>query len=319
MTRGSPLPGQGATVRVLYVGGWGRSGSTLLARMLGQLLPVCSAGELRDVWLRGPLEDRRCGCGEPFSKCEFWRAVGDEAFGGWRNIDVSGLANMRQALDRPWHLPLLAARMSHAGYRRRLAIYTSALAHLYRALQRVSGATVVLDSSKIATYGLLLARTPGIDLRVVHLVRDSRGVVHSWQRAEARQDGRAGELMLRYGPVTGALRYDLYNTLARSMTISRIPYLRVRYEDLVQHPREVIADIARHVDIAQRTAGESLQGGVVRLGEQHTLDGNPMRFQQGPVRLRHDERWRTEMSWRDRRMVTLLTAPWLRAYGYMAS
>lgn len=305
-----------APVRVTYIGGWGRSGSTLLARMLGELLPVCSVGELRDVWLRGPLEDRRCGCGEPFSGCDFWRTVGVQAFGGWHNVDAASLAVMRVALDRPWHLPMLTAGVSYARYRGRLAAYTSALTHLYRALQQVSGARVILDSSKIATYGLLLSRTPGVDVTVVHLVRDSRGVIHSWQRAQARGDGPTEELMLRYGPLVGALRYDLYNSLARTMALSRIPYLRVRYEDLMQQPVDVLQRIAQHAGVAEPTSWESLRRGVIWLGTQHTLDGNPMRFRKGPIQLRHDERWRTHMSRRDRRTVTLLTGPWLRAYGY---
>ena len=58
--------------RVLYIGGWGRSGSTLLDRLLGQAEGSFSVGEMRDLWLRGVLENRRCGCGEPFDSCPFW-------------------------------------------------------------------------------------------------------------------------------------------------------------------------------------------------------------------------------------------------------
>src|SRR6476469_754930 len=54
---------------VLFIAGWGRSGSTLLDRMLGQVPGVFSAGELRDIWDRGVREDRLCGCGQPFHEC----------------------------------------------------------------------------------------------------------------------------------------------------------------------------------------------------------------------------------------------------------
>jgi hypothetical protein len=53
-------------VRVLYIGGLGRSGSTLLDRMIGQLPGFFSAGEIREVWQQGLRENRPCGCGTPF-------------------------------------------------------------------------------------------------------------------------------------------------------------------------------------------------------------------------------------------------------------
>ena len=39
--------------QVLYVGGWGRSGSTLLSHMLAQVAGHVSVGELRYVWQAG--------------------------------------------------------------------------------------------------------------------------------------------------------------------------------------------------------------------------------------------------------------------------
>jgi hypothetical protein len=76
-------------VPILYIGGHGRSGSTILAQTLGQIPGFVNVGEVWQVWYRGFRENERCGCGQPFYSCEFWRAVGDEAFGGWDNIDVT--------------------------------------------------------------------------------------------------------------------------------------------------------------------------------------------------------------------------------------
>src|SRR4051812_48764894 len=78
----APLP------KVLYVGGSGRSGTTLLDRMLGQVPGVWSTGELARVWDNGLRDNELCGCGEPFWECAFWREVGDAAFGGWHQVDV---------------------------------------------------------------------------------------------------------------------------------------------------------------------------------------------------------------------------------------
>src|ERR1019366_1995765 len=53
---------------------------------------------------------------------------------------------------------------------------------LYRAIRQVAGKSVVVDSSREASQALVLARIPDIDLKVLHLVRDSRAVAFSYLR-----------------------------------------------------------------------------------------------------------------------------------------
>ena len=67
--------------RVVYVGGTGRSGSTVLANVLGEVPGLVSVGEVRFLWERGILQDRLCGCGDHFSDCPFWSKVLDRALG----------------------------------------------------------------------------------------------------------------------------------------------------------------------------------------------------------------------------------------------
>ena len=69
-------------VRVLYVGGTGRSGSTVVANALGGLDDAVSVGEVRFLWERGIVQNRLCSCGEPFATCPFWNEVLQVAFGG---------------------------------------------------------------------------------------------------------------------------------------------------------------------------------------------------------------------------------------------
>ena len=78
-------------VPVAFVGGHGRSGSTLLSRVLGAVPGFVTVGELCYLWDQGVLMDRMCGCGKSFSECEFWTAVGKEAFGGWDPVSYTHL------------------------------------------------------------------------------------------------------------------------------------------------------------------------------------------------------------------------------------
>jgi UDP-N-acetylglucosamine transferase subunit ALG13 len=303
-------------VRVLFIAGWGRSGSTLLDRMLGQVPGVFSAGELRDIWERGVREDRLCGCGQPFHECAVWRKVGEVAFGGWEALDLDEVQDLRARLDRPWSVPrLLASRVSPA-LDRDVAAYRGILAKLYEAIAEVTGARVIIDSSKIATFALLLRGIDDLDLRTVHLVRDPRGVIHSWRKAVGRDDGAGPDAMIRYGVVPAAARYVAYNGLAHGLRALG-PYRFVRYEDLLAAPRATVARVLALAGVP--TPGEMLgylRDHEVDLEPNHTVDGNPMRMSSGPVELRRDDGWRTGLSARDRRMTMALTAPLALPYGY---
>jgi UDP-N-acetylglucosamine transferase subunit ALG13 len=302
--------------RVLFIAGWGRSGSTLLDRMLGQVPGVFSAGELRDIWERGVREDRLCGCGQPFHECTVWRKVGEVAFGGWDALDLAAVQALRLWLDRPWSVPqLLASRVSPA-LDRDVAAYRGILAKLYAAIVEVTGARVIVDSSKIATFALLLRGVDDLDVRTVHLVRDPRGVIHSWRKAVRRDDGGGRDAMIRYGVVPAAARYVAYNGLAHSLRALG-PYRFVRYEDLLDAPRATVARILAFAGAP--TPGDTLgylRAGEVDLEPNHTVDGNPMRMSHGPVALRRDDGWRTGLPARDRRMTMALTAPLALLYGY---
>ena len=69
---------------VLFIAGTGRSGSTLLERALGVMPGYVNVGELVDLFRRVAAEDERCGCGERFSTCPFWREVGERLLWGGR-------------------------------------------------------------------------------------------------------------------------------------------------------------------------------------------------------------------------------------------
>src|ERR1044071_6434693 len=89
-----------ADIRVLYIGGWGRSGSTLTERLLGEMPDVVGAGEVTHLWVRGLLENQSCACGQPFADCPFWTTVGKTAFDGWDKLDVDGVVALKHRVDR---------------------------------------------------------------------------------------------------------------------------------------------------------------------------------------------------------------------------
>ena len=83
------------STKVLYIAGSGRSGSTILDNILGELDGFVSAGEVRFLWERGMRDDRTCACGEPFSSCPFWGDVLTRAYGGCSRTAPGHVASRR--------------------------------------------------------------------------------------------------------------------------------------------------------------------------------------------------------------------------------
>lgn len=310
--------GSAPPVRVLYVGGSGRSGSTLLDRILGQVPGLWSVGEIVHIWRRGVAENQLCGCGTPFRECPFWTQVGVHAFGGWENIDVDDVLRLQHRVDRNRYIPLMAMRWISPSYRRSLAAYSKYLAALYGGIKRVSGKEIIVDSAKHASYAFLLRQVPEIELRVLHLTRDPRGVAYSWtKQVEKPEITSRTEYMPRYHPGRMGVRWLSYNALFHLLKRLRTPTRFVRYESLVGRPRAEVEAILQFAGLAPQPEGLSFIGeNFVDLAPTHTVAGNPMRFKQGRLELREDEQWRREMDRHQRRLVAWTTWPLMRSYGY---
>jgi hypothetical protein len=314
----SGVPASGERTRVLYVGGLGRSGSTLLDRMLGELPGVTSAGELVHLWLRGVLEDQLCACGETFSECPFWTKVGYEAFGGWNTRDVGEAIMLQRLVDRNRFVPMVATGAVPAEFGARLDRYSELLGRLYGAISSVAGGAIVVDSSKHASTAFVLNRVPSISVRMIHLVRDARGTAYSWTKEVRRPEVPDREvLMHRHAPWRTAARFDSWNLLLHGLPLVGVPTLLVRYEDLVADPRAEMERIVRFAQLPEDGALDFIEDDAVTLGVAHTVSGNPMRFTAGRVPVRVDDEWRRALPPAERAKVTAIALPLLAPYGYL--
>lgn len=291
-------------IPVLFVGGLGRSGSTVLDLLLAQQPGMVPIGEVRHLWERGLRDNDLCACGAPFHDCLFWQAVGEHAFGGWRRLDAAYAVAAARAVDRHRQLPLTASPLGRRSTP--LIRYGGMLQRLYAGVLAVSGGQVVVDSSKDPPHGFVLRHVPGIDLRAVHLVRDSRGVAYSWAKSVVRPDAGGMQLMTRMAPWRTALMWMDTNMLMGSLGRAGVPSMRIRYEDLVADPTGIIRGIRELAGVSSAAAGVA----------QHAIGGNPVRFREGPLRLRADQDWLSGMTRGEERLVTGITAPLLRRYGY---
>ena len=307
-------------VRVIYILGWGRSGSTILDNLLGSIEGFFSVGELTYLWSRGVIGGRSCGCGLPIGECPIWKAVLSSMF----ENENAAMASARDAVR--WQrkatrvrdtLRLLRTTADESPKDPALGSLISLTNRLYKSIAATTGARVIIDSSKRPSDAALLRLLPGIEPSFLHLVRDPRAVAYSWQRRKLQLDKSARPEMVRHGVVNSTLSWTGWNIAAESLR-RKVPsdkWRLLRYEDFVTDPVESIWSVVS-------LAGENPKWIPVErprtalLGSNHTASGNPSRFKTGRIELREDDEWIHRQGRLDRVISTTLAIPLLGRYGY---
>lgn len=302
----------GADLKVLYIMGRGRSGSTIVANLLNEIDGFFAVGELHNLWRRGLGKGELCGCGVPVPRCEVWSAVASR-MRALTDVDPAQVVTWQSEIVRLSHTRALLRRPPGRSIdREALSAYTEQLSAVYRAVAAVTEARVIVDSSKRPEHGALLHLVAGVQPYFLHLVRDPRAVAYSGRR---RKVGGDRELR-RYGPADSTFRWNRRNLASQAVRgHHRDRSLLLRYEDFALRPRpslKAILDLLGEASTEPPLKGER----TAELGVNHSLSGNPSRFETGTVEIRSDENWRSEQSRRDRFIATSIALPWLPRYGY---
>lgn len=306
-------------MRVIYIASYGRSGSTVLDRAIGQHDGYTSLGEAWKFWSHVAYADQYCGCGLRFSKCEIWQRV--------REVDPSLFdPAMAERFYRLHERELRTSRMlrllTSAGRGDIDAAfppeYLDALGRLYSAVQIATGAEVIVDSSKNPVYGYLLARVKEVEVAVVHLIRDPRAVAYSWTKTQRDPGATEERFMYQHSPAKSAVFWNMWNVAIPAVARAQdLPLVRVYYRDVATRLETVVETITTitgtpipRVDYSNKQ---------IELGVDHTVSGNPGRFERGPVALRLDDEWTRALGMPARLVVTTICAPLLRYCGFPLS
>lgn len=205
--------------RIVYLAGAQHCGSTMLDAILGNAPSARSLGEVGGF--HRYRTETECDCGEPPAGCQPCRAAVD-ALTGRGELETFHRLSPRPLKER-------RALWTLVGSRER-AEYAQVAATILRAAAAATGASVLIDSSKNASRAAALVHDSGLDVRVVHVVRDGRGYLRSKER---RAEGRRPPLPIALAP------WLVKNLLIAVLLRARLPagqYLRCRYEDLSLDP-----------------------------------------------------------------------------------
>ena len=297
-------------MRVVFIASSGRSGSTILDRLLGSTPGAWSGGELDRIWEVADDAERLCACGQTTRRCEFWSAVFRETFGPVEALMPARADGYYQRFRRAASFAMLLSPLQPPEFQRDLREYRDILRRFYDALVKISDCQTIIDSSKSISYAWILGGLPNVGLNTVQLVRDSRAVAYSWTRSRASSI----DIETEWRPVQGsAFGWIGGHTLAELLRPRSRRFLRLRYEDFARNPAASLSAISRRFGLPPIPLSET---NSATLADTHIVTGNPLRFQTGEVVIREDDEWKRSISTSDATLVTAITWPMLLRHGY---
>jgi hypothetical protein len=333
-----------APVRVLEITGLGRSGSTILDIVLGNHPDIESVGEVGNLALNGWISRESlggidpkklrvpiCTCGKrldvgyvhtPDEACPFWSSVRREWVERAAPQSIEGYPKLRGNFERkrPALLVQQYLRLLYEGRRRSASFrsYATLTRAFFESIRAVSGKPVIVDSSKSPARAFAFAMVPGIDLYVVHLVRDGRGVIASLRKT-FKKDIQAGIMWDHEGrPMWKSVAHWIVRNLATQWVCARLgpnKTMRLRYEDFVADPKGALERIGTLLDLdLTELADAASSGKPMQAG--HNVGGNRTK-KSGTITLRPDaQEWRTALSPTEQRLSWALMGWLMRPYGY---
>lgn len=261
---------------IVMITGTGRSGTTVIEKALGSFGDTIAVGEASYIWERGIIGDHRCSDGVPFREHRTWKSIVARAFDA--TPDPVAQEALRHRVEHSRALPLLAI-----GFRRReVEAYTAIWRALFRAIAEETGARIVVDASKSPVRAWLLKRC-GLDVRVVHVVRDLPGVIESWRKPKA--DPGSGTSLPTKHPLVVTMYWILHHFLSVAL-LGRNYYTRVDFGQFLDDPRQTVERIWERLGLEATGSDPFVTKRDFRAKPDLAFSGNPDRFHSGIISVR---------------------------------
>jgi len=318
LAAGTATPGPNEPIRVVYVMGAGRSGSTVLDTILNNHEDVIGVGELVHLYIEGSAQKENCSCGAARDTCEVWHSVRER----WSELTgISSITAHERLMTKFTRVQRLAIpewhRLRAGNPDPDFAECLKQTHATYQAIADATGKRVIIESSKSPLRAKLLSLTPGLDVRLVHLVRDVRGV--AWSRMKPFAKSKEGGVPqdIRPKPIHISVGYWLFmNFLSEQVRRSfpDRPSTRIHYEDFVSAPAQTLKEIGKVAGLDYSSVANRLLAGDAMIPG-HLYAGNRVRTA-GPITLRSDMAWTERLTPNQKRLAWLLAGYKLRQYGY---
>lgn len=252
---------------LIYLLGAGRSGTTIIATVLGRHSQIITIGEMHQ-FLDHLVEHRECSCGQALAGCSFWKKIVNKL-----DMDSENLISWQQSSNsKELHRKVPSLLLSQKGDSKYLEIHETIF-------DIINNSTLnnefILDSSKYIARYLLLRKSQKINVKGIYVVRDVRGVISSFKK----------KVQTSRSPISTVIYYSLINFFGQIICWTDKNVIKIRYEDFMERPNEVLMKIYEHLNIENENII------VNEYQVPHIIGGNRLKHQSKIV-LNKDEKWK---------------------------
>jgi len=301
------------TTRAIYIAGQAYSGSTVLCALLGVHPEMEPVSELAMWTLKAERTQRICSCGRTRLECPFWSIVNGRWLEAIAPLSLDFYAALQRRIETlryTWPRMLSARAWSEAG---EMAAYSRATVKMYESVVAASGRPIVIDSSKKPGRALALIDMDGLDVSILHLVRDGLSFVDSNLRRSklSTTDPNFLYRVFRLGTKWSAANF----AAERALKMNGGRGVQLRYEDLLRDPEAALKKVEAGIGVDLSIVREHVRAGRP-ISWRHMESGSRHR-EAGPTTLQPAFAQRVDLPLRVRLAFHLGSWPTSRRYGYL--
>jgi len=298
-------------IKVVYLTGFWFSGATILGRSLKSSEEVIYVGEIRDYWTKGLKKNEQCSCGEKFESCSFWSEVTEEYLNSFPSDDIQKISSDLSEIEKTKNYFKLRKFIknkddNHIG--QLLDTYLTHTEKLYESISKVSGKNIIVDSSRLPGRLLALSLSTKIEIYPIYMIRDPRGVVNSLIKKDFRNFGE-----IRNSAFKHAITWNIKNLLSLDSVnnLDSDDSLYLEYKNFTKNPAQVLEKIKEKLNC---TLNYEEENGKVSLYLEpgHVFTGNRSRHDTGKITITEDTKWKQELSWQRKVLVSATSLPVLK-------
>ena len=295
-------------IKIVYLTGFWFSGATILGRSLRTSEQVIYVGEIRDFWVKGLRRNEQCSCGERFNNCDFWQNVKNDYVKSFSSESIEKITEELKKFEK-WtnyfNLKKFLKNKNDKSYQSFLDHYLKHTEKLYECIARQSGRNIIVDSSRIPVRLLALSQSAKLEVFPIYVVRDPRGVVNSLIKKDIRNFGKK-----KYSSLGHSAKWNIKNLLSLE-AMKRINTVNKIYLSYTYFTNNAVRVLEFLEKILNCKIDYGIEHGKVSLDLKpgHVFTGNRSRHDTGKITIREDEKWKNELKWNYRILVSLASFP----------
>lgn len=253
-------------IKLIYIAGDGRSGSTLLDSVLSNINDSISVGECHRFWIRFYERETLCGCSQKIEECELWKEVNKRLKEEFSDYNPSEFKRQVKEIQYFKNFKKIPEIINSEEWKPFCQIVIS----FYKLIAEITEKRVIIDSSKSISWAYLLQNLNFCDLRIIHLERNLPAVANSWKKTVLLPEYYDKEVFMpkksNYLILKSWLKIKSFGKRLKDNGY----YIFISYEELCENQGLWLKRLQNFVD-------ENFDGANLKIEFNHAIGGNPMR------------------------------------------